>query len=79
MKMVTTIFLEKKKIIVKNLLKLIKKNIPNLKIKYAKMDIRKFNYKVNPFTYKLREGKNLKLIKYIPLESGLRNLINEKN
>ncbi len=71
--------LGEKKLLIKNLLKLIKKNVPFLKIKYAKKDIRKYNYKVNPFTYKLREGKNLKLKKYVSLENGLKNLINEKN
>ena len=59
----------------KNLLNLIKKHKPNLKVQYAKKDKKKYNYKKNPFTYKLREGKNLKLKRYIRLEQGIKNLI----
>ena len=31
-----------------------------------------YNYKKNPFTYKLRAGKKLKLEKYISMEEGLK-------
>ena len=51
----------KKDILVRDLLNKIKEYIPNLEIKYAKKDIKKYNYKKNPFTYKLRNGKKLKL------------------
>ena len=64
-----------RKVLVKNLLNLIKKYKPNLKVQYAKKDKKKYNYKKNPFTYKLREGKNLKLKRYIRLEQGIKNLI----
>ncbi len=64
-----------KKILVKNLLSRIKKYIPKLKIKYSKKDNRKYNYKINPFTYKIREGKNLKLKKYISLDEGIKKLV----
>ncbi len=64
-----------KSFVVKNLLNLIKNFVPGLKINYAKKDQKKYNYKKNPFTYKLREGKNLRLKKYIPLKTGIKNLI----
>ena len=31
-------------------------------------DKRKYNYKINPFTYKLRKEKNIKLKRYINLK-----------
>ena len=65
-----------KKILVKNLLHLINRNY-KIKIKYSKSDKRKYNYKVNPFTYKLREGKQIKLKKYISLKEGIKKLIYE--
>jgi len=68
-----------KKIIVRDLLKIIKKCLPSTKIKYIKSDKRKYNYKNNPFTYKIRAGKTFKLKKYINLEEGINNLINKKN
>ena len=34
-----------------------------------------YNYKKNPFTYKLRTGKNLRLKKYISIDEGLKKLI----
>ena len=64
-----------KNVIVKNLLNMIKKYVPNLKIRYAKKDKKKYNYKKNPFTYKLRAGKILKLNNYISIEAGLKKLI----
>ncbi len=66
-----------KKILVKNLLHLIKSQLPKIKIKYSKSNKRKYNYKVNPFTYKLREGKQIKLKKYISLKEGIKKLIYE--
>ena len=39
------------------MLNLIKSKIPKLKILFSLVDKRKYNYKVNPFTYKLRKGK----------------------
>ena len=65
----------KKNILVKNLLNRIKKYVPGLKIKYAKKDTKMYNYKKNPFTYKLRAGKNLRLKKYISIDEGLKKLI----
>ena len=50
-------------------------HVPDLKIKYAKKDSKMYNYKKNPFTYKLRMGRNLRLEKYISIEEGLRKLI----
>jgi len=64
-----------KKIIVKNLLNIIKNNIPGLKIYYSKHDKRKYNYKINPFTYKLRKGKKIKLKKYIDIKNGIASLL----
>ena len=64
-----------KKIMVKKLLDIIKKKIPKLKIFYSKYDNKIYNYKVNPFTYKLRKGKNLKLKKYINVQDGVNKLI----
>ena len=66
-----------KKIMVKELLGIIKSQVPKLKIHYAKKDNRKYNYKVNPFTYKLRKGKNFKLKKYISIKNGIFKLINK--
>jgi UDP-glucose 4-epimerase len=63
------------KITVKNLLNRIKKKIPGTEIFYSKKDNRKYNYKTNPFTYKLRKGKEIKLKKYVNLEDGLNKLI----
>jgi len=64
-----------KKVLVKNLLHLIKSQLPKTKINYSKSNKRKYNYKVNPFTYKLREGKQIKLKKYISLNEGIKRLI----
>ena len=64
-----------KKIVVKNLLSILKKNIPSLKVFYSKSDKRKYNYKINPFTYRLRKGKNIRLRKYISVEEGISKLI----
>ena len=66
-----------KKIFVKNLLDKINKKLPKIKIYYSKYDKKNYNYKKNPFTYKLRQGKLLKLKKYIPLNEGISSLINE--
>ena len=54
---------------------MIKKKVPNIKVHFSKKDNRKYNYKVNPFTYKLRKGKNIKLDKYMSLENGINELI----
>ena len=64
-----------RKVIVKKLLNTIKKNIPGLKIFYSKKDKKMYNYKKDPFTYKLRAGKQLKLNRYISLEEGIKKLI----
>ena len=67
-----------KRIVVKKLLNLIKQEIPKLKIIYSKSDNRKYNYKINTFTYKIRKGKNIKLGKYISIKSGIKKLLNKK-
>ena len=64
-----------KKTKVKKLLGMIKKKIPKIKIHFSKKDKRKYNYKVNPFKYKLRRGKKIKLDKYMSLENGINELI----
>ena len=64
-----------KNIIVRDLLNVIKGFSPDLKIFYSKVDKKKYNYKVNPFTYKLRLGKKLKLKKYIPINEGIKSLL----
>ena len=67
-----------KNVIVKRFIKYDNKGIcsPDLKICYAKVDKKKYNYKVNPFTYKLRLGKILKLNNYISqLDAGLKKFI----
>ena len=64
-----------KKITVRKLLNIIKDKMPGTKIFYSKKDNRRFNYKTNPFTYKLRKGKAVKLENYINLEEGLYKLI----
>ncbi len=64
-----------KKIIVKNLLNILKAKLPNLKVQYSKYEKKKYNYKINPFTYKLRKGKNFKLKKYISIENGITDLL----
>ena len=46
-------------------------------LKFSKKDKRKYNYKINPFSYQLRKGINIKLKKYISLETGIKNLINK--
>ena len=53
-------------------------NVPGLKIVFSNLDKRKYNYKVNPFNYRLRKGSRVKLKKYISLEDGIKNLINER-
>ena len=50
-------------------------NTPKLKIFYAKQSNKIYNYKINPFTYKLRKGKNIKLKKYIKIQDGVNKLI----
>ena len=57
------------------ILKLIKKLLPETRIVYRKKDTLKYNYKVNPFSYKLRVGQNLNLNQYVKLEKGLKELI----
>ncbi len=57
------------------ILKLIKKLLPETRIVYRKKDSLKYNYKVNPFSYKLRVGQNLNLNQYVKLEKGLKELI----
>ena len=67
-----------KKIMVKKLLNIIKEKIPKLKIFYSKYDNRRYNrynYQINPFTYKLRKGKSIKLKKYINVQDGVSKLI----
>ena len=64
-----------KKMSVKKMLNIIKKFIPNLRIYYSKYDKKMYNYKVNPFTYKLRKGKKIILKKYTDIEIGLFKLI----
>jgi len=64
-----------KKYLVKDLFKIIKMNVPGLKITFSKVDKRKYNYKINPFTYRLRNGTTVKLKKYISLEKGIKKLI----
>ncbi len=64
-----------KKITIKELLSIIKKNIPKLKVFYSSYDRRMYNYKVDPFTYKIRDGKLVKLKKYIKVEDGISKLI----
>ena len=64
-----------KKMFAKSLLNIIKKKIPKLKISFSKYDKKSYNYKVNPFTYSLRKGKNIKLKKYISVEDGISKLI----
>ena len=66
-----------KKTFFKKLLNIIKSKIPNLKVFYSKFDKKKYNYKINPFTYKLRKGKIIKLKRYINLENGIATLINK--
>ncbi len=65
------------KIMVKKLLSIIKNKIPKLKIHYSKHDSKKYNYKINPFTYKLRKGKNIRLKKYVSVQNGINKLIKE--
>ena len=60
---------------VKKLLNIIKQRIPKLKIFYSKYDNKIYNYKINPFTYKLRKGKSIKLKKYINVQDGVNKLI----
>ena len=64
-----------KKIVVRNLLDILKSKLPNLKVKYSKYEKKKYNYKINPFTYRLRKGKNFKLKKYISIENGISELL----
>ena len=66
-----------KKIMVKKLLDVIKEYIPKLKIYFTKSDNREYNYKTNPFTYKLREGKNIRLKKYINIKTAINKLVKE--
>ena len=66
-----------KKFLVKDLFQIIKQKISGLKIIYSKSDKKKYNYKINPFSYQLRKGTNIKLKKYISLETGIENLINK--
>ncbi len=65
------------KILVKDLLKLVKKEIPGLKLEFSKKDNRKYNYKTNPFTYKIRSGDLFKLKRYTNLQKGISKLIDE--
>lgn len=67
-----------KKMKLKNLLFMIKKNLGNVKIYFRKKNSMIYNYKKSPFSYKLRKGKNLKLKKYEDLNVGIKKIINEE-
>ena len=68
-----------KKVKLKKVLLFIKSNISGLNLRFSKKNYMMYNYKFNPFTYKLRKGKPIKLKKYMNLNDSIKKLIeNEK-
>ncbi|MAZ07748.1 MAG: NAD-dependent epimerase [Rickettsiales bacterium] len=65
-----------RRIKVKQLLQKIRKNLPETKVLFKNTN-RPYNYKINPFTYSLRKGKNIRLKKYINLDKGINDLISK--
>ena len=61
-----------------DVLKIIKKELPKTKIILRKKNKLIYNYKTNPFTYKINPGKIVKLKKYINLSTGIKEIINNK-
>lgn len=62
----------------KKLLFFIKSCFSNLNLKFSKKNSLTYNYRLNPFTYKLRKGKSLRLKKYINIEESVKKLINDE-
>ena len=67
----------KEKISVKSVINLISKRIGVKKIIYNKKRNKNFHYKVNPYTYKVREAKSLKMRTSVKLENGIQEIINQ--
>ena len=65
------------KISVKSVINLISKKIGIQKIIYHKRKIPDHHYKINPFTYKVREGKFIKIKNPVKFESGIEEIINK--
>ena len=65
----------KEKSTVLDVLKIIQKELPNIKIILKKKNKMKYNYKNNPFTYKINPGKLVKLKKYIKLSDGIKSIL----
>ena len=65
------------KISVKNVINLISKKIGVKKIIYHKRKFPDHHYKINPFTYKVREGKFIKIKNPVKLEHGIKEIINK--
>lgn len=68
----------KEKSTVLDVLKIIKKELPKTKLILRKKNKLIYNYKSNPFTYKINSGKVVKLKKYINLSSGIKEIIDNK-
>ena len=68
----------KEKSTVLDVLKIIKKELPKTKLILKKKNRLIYNYKSNPFTYKINSGKVVKLKKYINLSSGIKDIIDKK-
>tara|TARA_B100000427_G_scaffold322269_1_gene324028 strand:- start:225 stop:1094 length:870 start_codon:yes stop_codon:yes gene_type:complete len=65
----------KEKVSVKSVINLISKKLSIKKIIYNKNKIQNYHYKINPYTYKVRKAKILKMKKSIKLEDGINDII----
>ena len=59
----------------KDVLIFIKSNLSKLDLKFSKKNHMIYNYKLNPFSYRLRLGKSLKLKKYLNFNKSIKKLI----
>ena len=67
------------KISVKKVINLISKKIGVKKIIYHKRKVPDYHYKINPFTYKVKEAKFMKIKNQIKFQSGIEEIVNKFN
>ena len=65
----------KEKVSVRKVINLISKKTSSKKIIYHKNKADIYHYKVNPFTYKVKEAKFIKVKNGIKLEQGIQEII----
>jgi len=64
-----------RKIKLKKVLLFIKSNLEKLDLRFSKKNHMIYNYKLSPFTYKLRKGRPIRLNKYTNFKESIKKLI----